>query len=138
MFGERCWAFIADMYLPILAIGVIFSLYRVADWTFILKRLKGIGAACIVIYGFMLVDLYLRIWPSFDSDYSTHTALSLVFVGYFVIFSKWRFKLSSMVSLIWYCELMERLNYHTYMDMITTSLVVFPLILLVFIKINAL
>ncbi len=132
------WAFIADLYLPILAVSVVLSLYRLEHRHLRILRLKGMILALMIAYGFMLVDMILNIWPAFDLDYSTHTALSLVFVGYFVIFSTYWLKISFIISLIWYCELMARLHYHTYLDMITTVFVVFPLVTIALNKYNAL
>ncbi len=132
------WAFIADLYLPILAVSVVLSLYHLDHRHLRILRLKRMILALMIAYGFMLVDMILNIWPAFDLDYSTHTALSLVFVGYFVIFSTYWLKISFIISLIWYCELMARLHYHTYLDMITTVFVVFPLVTIALNKYNAL
>ncbi len=131
------WAFIADLYLPILAVSVAVSLV-VGLRRNRIRRLTSLSWAFGIVYGWMLVDIFLNIWPSFHADYSTHTALAWIFVGYFCVFGNTIAKLSAVVSLFWYCELMHRLSYHSYLDMISTSLVIFPLIVIAFKKHNAL
>ena len=85
---------------------------------------------CVVlVYGLMLLDNRLHIWPKFSSDYSTHTAVCLALcIAIYVYSQRWIFV--SIIFLL-YCILMLIQKYHTILDIVSTAFVVgFPLLLL--------
>ncbi|WP_318502654.1 hypothetical protein [Photobacterium leiognathi] len=80
------WALIADIYTPMIALACFISILRVmmkgnVQQGFI--RLGSVVLSALFIYGVMFLDNALHIWPTFGLDYSTHTAIALVFVAYF-------------------------------------------------------
>lgn len=149
----RQWDAIADSYIPLLVLlNVMHLVLYVLHGThcfkaFIFQYLKqsSIHIACILlcliwVYGLMFIDNALKIWPAFSYDghildYSTHTALAWVFSCYLFFVYQQRFKLVSVLLLITmglYLCLMKFQNYHTFADMLTTSLVVLPPMVFVF------
>ena len=130
MLTYQQWDAIADAYLPaLLVISLIFLIN-----TLRLKQFKQ-GAVeflllllgTISIYSVMFIDNSLKIWPSFNSDYSTHTALALVFVFYLCQKHKIAF-IGAIGSMCAYIILMMYQEYHTFLDIVTTSLVVLPIL----------
>jgi hypothetical protein len=94
----------------------------------------GISALAVVyVYGWMYVDIKLGIWPLVGWDYSTHTALAwaLVWANFF---SNKTARVPAMISLGLYLALMDYQNYHTWADMISTSLLIAPFIYWLFKK----
>lgn len=126
------WDTIADAYIPTLAL-IYFILigykiyqrqYRLASMYFVITFLCS-----VVVYSLMFLDNAIHIWPRFDLDYSTHTALALVFVN-----SIWQIiantrKLSKLLlafSFFSYLLLMKWMAYHSVLDMLTTILALTP------------
>ncbi len=120
---------IADSYIPILFLGYIVysTLYwRAGDRLAALKGLLGV-MTCYVI---MWIDTLFHLWPRLGLDYSTHTAVACAFI----IFHLHKRLLSTkaavacMLSFMGYLILMRYQNYHSFMDMFATLLIVVPLI----------
>jgi hypothetical protein len=124
------WDAIADAYIPL--IGCI-SLIVILNTGFRsglrtgTKQLLATLVSTLYIYALMFADNYFQIWPSFGMDYSTHTALALVFVTYLFTHSK-ALKWVSVASVIAYAILMMYQHYHTFSDIITTALCVLPVL----------
>lgn len=141
------WDVIADTYIPILALLCVFQLiysllkrshnFREDTQLHIKHTIIQFGVilcGIIWVYALMFIDGYFQIWPSITLDnhtldYSTHTALALVFCSFifFRTVSSQRYLawlvLTSMVLYLW---LMKYQNYHTAADMLTTILVALP------------
>ncbi len=120
---------IADSYIPAL---FLISIYVLAVGVFKLglKR-KGIEIASVVfsiviVYGVMLLDNTFKIWSIFDLDYSTHTALSLVFVVYLSSKNKTLLRVS-IISFLLYVLLMLYQKYHSVADILSTAIILIPL-----------
>ena len=126
------WDTIADAYIPTLAL-IYFMLigykiyqrqYGLASTHFVITLLCS-----VVVYSLMFLDNAIHIWPRFNLDYSTHTALALVFVQ-----SIWQItpsvkkptKLFLALSFFSYLLLMKWMGYHSVLDMLTTILVLIP------------
>lgn len=125
---------IADAYIPILIITCMLVL-AVGVFKFgFLQKLAEVSsvivAVCIVYIG-MYFDNTFNIWPAFHLDYSTHTALALVFVVYLSSKSK-TFFVWSALSFIVYVLLMLYQNYHTVADIASTTVVLLPMFWLLF------
>ena len=133
MLTYQQWDAIADSYLPFLLVLSLIFLFK----TFWRKKFNqgaiefaSLFLGTVSIYSIMFIDNSLRIWPSFNSDYSTHTALALVFIFY--LCQKHKMALvGSIVSMCAYIVLMMYQEYHTFLDIITTSLVVLPVLYLI-------
>jgi uncharacterized membrane protein (UPF0136 family) len=117
---------IADAYNPALAIITLLliatRMFR-AQW-----RAAGLGMVAFAVvagisFGLMFVDRWLKIWPAFGLDYSTHTATSL---GLVMLLSYESRKLMPLwlVSFLCYLLLMLYQRYHSVADMVTTAVVV--------------
>ncbi|GAM62874.1 hypothetical protein JCM19232_4551 [Vibrio ishigakensis] len=91
---------------------------------------KPLIYSTIYLYVMRFVDIALDIWPSFGSDYSTHTAVALVLVVQIWMLNV-RFGVLSALSLAGYMQLMNFLDYHTYLDMVSTSLFLLPVFVLI-------
>lgn len=119
---------IADSYIPVLLVLFLLGLgrnvyllwpsYRAAFFSFL--YLIGL---LVISYGLMFFDSAVRLWPTFGLDYSTHTAvaLSLVFALCTVFARQWKWIAGSMGA---YAGLMLYQQYHSVMDILTTSLVI--------------
>jgi len=130
MLSYNQWDNIADAYIPLLAlITLLFLLKDLVKLNFQrpLKQLLWIFISGCFIYGVMALDNTMRIWPALGLDYSTHTALALVFVVFFVL-QKSIPAIVSVISFILYGWLMVYLNHHSIADILTTALVVTPVI----------
>jgi hypothetical protein len=120
---------IADAYIPILFIVSVFVLSMGVSKLGFKRKLLEFGAiviSIIIVYIFMVLDNVFRIWPAFELDYSTHTALSLVFVVYLSSKNKTLLALS-ILSFLFYVLLMIYQKYHTIEDIISTSVVLKPI-----------
>ncbi len=124
---------IADSYNPILLIAfIIFSIiyYKKGDR---LAGLKGLLGA-LVCYLVMWLDNQLKIWPLFSLDYSTHSSVAFSLV-YFLIHKRDIRSAASIgiiTSLVFYYLLMLYQKYHTVLDMVSTLIIVIPLIIYVY------
>ena len=127
---------IADAYIPVLAIIVFFASVFVDSGSqnrlkIIFFRLICLSILLGIAYGFMFLDLSYAIWPSLGLDYSTHTAVSLVLVLFLgLLISKLR--LLWFFSLVVYFCLMLYQKYHSVADILSTALVLFITMALVF------
>lgn len=120
---------IADSYIPIL--GTLSLL-----WSVIKGCRSGIRSAfidvvtmflsVIYIYTLMFADKYLAAFSSIGLDYSTHTALALVFVVTLSFIGK-TVRFITIISMLLYCLLMLYQGYHTVADIMLTGLLVLPM-----------
>jgi len=117
-------AHIADIYNPLLlVISIALSIY----WGIKFKSARGLMLviSAVVVYSLMFLDLNFKIWPSFGLDYSTHTATALAmcfFIG--ATLKKVWINILLLASLLAYGELMVILNYHSWLDIFSTGIVV--------------
>lgn len=123
--------FIADAYTPLLVLAsaclvatrwIRFGLNSAAP------DIVYLFSGTFVIYLLMFTDGALGIWPYFRLDYSTHTALALVLVV-FLAYTNAFVSVVTLVSMLAYILLMLYQQYHSILDIVTTSLVVTPIIL---------
>jgi hypothetical protein len=129
------WAFIADCYTPILVAVSIYVAFTQALTAEQRKQFHWLPVSfCLVaLYVVRFGDELLNIWPSFGSDYSTHTAFALVFVLHQTLNSS-RLKWLAPLSLMGYMQLMHHQNYHTYLDMLSTTLFLAPIFAFIWVK----
>ncbi len=126
--------FIADLYIPIIGIMslcFLVNVVRVAGLLNAVTYLGLLGAGVVYIYGLMFVDRYFLIWPSLGLDYSTHTALALVFVVFLALKSV-RLMIFSVLSMLFYAGLMVYQGYHSVLDIVSTALIVTPVLVWLF------
>ena len=109
MFTYQRLDFIADSYIPVLFFISLFifavDIFRNGFKKHCLQ-LGSVVLSVLIVYLVMAVDNRFEIWPKFDLDYSTHTALALVFV----IFLSSRGTLAltlSVLSFVLYIALMR-------------------------------
>lgn len=126
------WAFIADLYTPMIVVMCVICMVLLGREQGLrsgLFALSGVLLSTAFIYVVMFLDNSVGIWSAFNLDYSTHTAIALVFIGYFLVY---RSKLRGVMvlSLVGYAALMMHQKYHTLTDIITTTVCVMPVILL--------
>ncbi|WP_163831362.1 hypothetical protein [Spartinivicinus ruber] len=127
--------FIADSYIPLLFLYILFLIGLVAikeGLMFAARYLLIFFIGVVLVYFIMYLDIILQIWPSFSMDYSTHTALAIAIVNYLVVY-KQQYKSYFIVSLIAYCLLMLYQQYHTVLDIVTTAVVISPMSFAIFI-----
>ncbi|MBT7409795.1 MAG: hypothetical protein HN826_08855, partial [Methylococcales bacterium] len=123
--------FIADTYIPILFLtSCVILIKEISALGFKPnhQQIRSIILSVVVIFFIMLIDSQLQIWSKIGLDYSTHTALSLVFV----IFLSFKGKISlllSVISMVCYAILMMIQNYHTMADILSTAIVIIPILL---------
>ena len=121
---------IADSYIPLLGILTLV-------WLLIKASRLGIKSALIetvttslgvmYIYALMFLDAYFTAYASIGLDYSTHTALALVFVTTLSLIGK-QVRRITVISMVCYCLLMFYQGYHTLADMALTSLMTLPVL----------
>jgi hypothetical protein len=125
---------IADSYIPALFIITVLMLAR-DIFKFGLKsnliQLSSVILSIVIVYSVMAIDNHFKIWPALDLDYSTHTALSLVFVMYLSSQSKVLLALST-TSFLFYILLMIYQKYHTTADIVSTAVILIPIFWLLF------
>jgi len=114
----------ADLYTPLLLLGWLYYWCKASRQTRH-SRIKNLLLGALLVYGLMLLDNALHIWPSQGLDYSTHSALALLFVVALSVQNK-RLLWIAPLSLCAYFYLMWRLNYHSVADMLSTSLLLLP------------
>lgn len=122
---------IADAYTPLLLMLTLFSMAINAMRQGVNQTIGSVVAlvfGVMIVYTVMFVDIALNLWPYFGSDYSTHTAIALVFVSYFSLKSKPQM-MAAIVSLVAYFALMVYQQYHTVLDILSTSLIMLPVLL---------
>lgn len=123
---------IADSYTPLLAViwlgAALWPLCH-RQWRTTVRSL-GLGvAAAAIVYGLMFMDLWLGLWPRWELDYSTHSALAIALVvqlWWLLPRQRWLW----LISLFAYAGLMRYQGYHSWGDMVTTCLVVASLLLI--------
>lgn len=116
-------AIISDLYTPLLIFIWLFYLYQKAATR--RAEIKVLLLSLLLVYTVMFLDNYFNIWPIWGLDYSTHSAVALIFV----INLSWRNKILRLfapLSLLVYCCFMWKLNYHSFADILTTLLVLLP------------
>ena len=131
---------IADAYIPALVI-VSMVVLTASVFTCGMKRkrieIAALSSAVCIVYSVMLLDNAFKIWPLLGLDYSTHTALALVFVLYLWTKNK-TFLLWSLCSFLLYVLLMLYQQYHTVADIFSTVVVLLPVFWLLFHRQNKL
>lgn len=128
MLSYAQWDFIADGYIPVLALLCLWSLAKQFYTTSTTYRWRVLQLAVSVgfVYGIFWLDHQWGIWGSQGMDYSTHTALASVLV-IDLCFANGRQRVLLVASLILYGVLMWYQQYHTVADMLTTLLVILTL-----------
>ncbi|MCX4027373.1 hypothetical protein H0A36_24700 [Endozoicomonas sp. SM1973] len=126
--------FIADCYIPLLIIYALLLIGLVATkkgLKLALTYLLVLGVGIIPVYIIWYLDNRLRLWSALELDYSTHTALALTVVVYLVIY-KQKYVNYFVASLMAYGVLMLYQQYHSLLDIITTTVVILPVVLAIF------
>lgn len=121
-------AITADLYTPIAIIYSIMLLRKVYLSAQFLPTITSIFQSIVIVYTVMFADESLSIWPRIGLDYSTHTAIALVFVIHHC-FSQAKYKMYSILLFILYLILMKGMGYHSVLDMLTTSIVITPILI---------
>ncbi|WP_241213020.1 hypothetical protein [Vibrio tubiashii] len=96
---------------------------KAAQWDAV-STLLGVG----YIYALMFADKYTGAYAAVSLDYSTHTALALVFVTTLVLSHDW-VKRGILLSLLMYGGLMLYQGYHSWLDIALTTLMTLPVLL---------
>lgn len=134
MLSYEQWDLIADSYIPLLLLFILG--WNAKRWQQgrekhdVVNHLKAVGLSVVLIYLLVAIDNRLMLWAMVDADYSTHTALALVFVSYLSL-SAPRWRLPAVLSLLAYLALMLFQRYHTVTDILLTAMVVIPLLVVV-------
>lgn len=124
---------IADSYTPLLFLGYLaFAIiyWRKGDRLASAKGLAGI----IVAYALMFADNAFQVWKSAGLDYSTHSAVALVLILFLVHKRRWTsaITIALVSSLVLYYALEVYQQYHTVMDIVTTAVIVGPVVVLIY------
>ena len=130
MLTYQQWDFIADVYTPALALfslALLWQASRKTNFKSTFNSVLGLMLSVGFIYLMMFLDNALALWPALGLDYSTHTALALVFV-LFIAGQNLGLWVISALSMVLYAGLMIHQAYHTLLDILTTSIVVIPVI----------
>lgn len=125
---------IADAYLPVLGSAVLLLIVKALlhkAWQQAAGLAVIVAGGLLIAYGLMFLDQTYLLWQRIGLDYSTHTAVALVLVSAWAVYSQsWR--LIGPLSLVLYCVLMLFQHYHTFIDIFTTAAIVglldFPII----------
>lgn len=120
-------AVIADLYTPLIIMYSVILLRKTYLSTQFWCAITTIIQSVVFVYTLMFVDEKLSIWPYFGLDYSTHTAIALVFVIHHY-YSQAKYKSYSVLLFILYLILMKLMGYHSFLDMWTTSGIIIPII----------
>lgn len=118
------WDFIADAYIPILILinlGLMGHFFRSKYWLRLQQGIMSLITAIPLVYISMWLDQVFSLWPAFNSDFSTHTALAYALIWHWKDSNK-RLAATGLISLLMYFILMDFQGYHTWLDMISTIL----------------
>jgi hypothetical protein len=121
---------IADSYVPLLGILTLLWFVKKGFSSGVKLALADAGTmllGAIYIYILMFVDKYLGAYASIGLDYSTHTALALVFVTTLSFISK-NVRVVTVTSMVLYCLLMLYQGYHSVADILLTGLMTLPVL----------
>ena len=134
----------ADSYIPLLGtivLGSVIMTIRAGDSYTRLNKHAATLVSVILVYGLMLIDAQLQIWPRFGLDYSTHTALATVLVisiarqvgdlvnSHSDRFTYWSWIIFLLLTLVGYFALMIYQQYHGLADIVSTFGLIVPLTL---------
>ena len=133
MTSYQFWDTIADAYTPLLFLAyIVFSIiyFRDGDRSAWLKGLAGI----VLAYAIMFLDKITQLWSSLSLDYSTHSAVALVLIMFLV--HKRPMKSLSWIALVlslvaYYC-LEVYMAYHSVADIVSTVIVLMPLVVVIY------
>lgn len=120
---------IADSYTPLLFIGCMISgVFRFKN-NDKLASLKGL-AGVLLCYLVMVIDHRFLFWESLGLDYSTHSSVAFA-LAYFLVYKQWRqrflsFAVVASLSAYFWLEIFQR--YHSIADIISTLVVIWPMI----------
>ncbi len=124
--------FIADLYIPTLFVFILaliaHSLKKKPRSQPVIPTVQTAIVSIAIVYTLMFVDLQFRFWPTFGLDYSTHTALGLA-LSFSISLMKRAFIIPVGLSFVAYCGVMLYQGYHSVLDIVTTIIVVLPLLL---------
>ena len=123
--------FICDSVNPILFFVAIFlALAELTKRNFKASAvaLSFLFASLGLVYGILFIDNKIKIWESFGSDYSTHTAFAIAVCVSISVIKKWNKWLLFVILLYALAMLYQR--YHTILDIFSTSVIVaIPLVI---------
>lgn len=124
---------IADSYNPLLFLGyIVFSVvyWKRGDRLAVAKGLCGI----IMAYILMLSDSEFEFWRSAGLDYSTHSAVAWSLIAFHVHKRRWNSSatigLSMSLALYYGLELYQ--HYHTVLDILSTVMIVGPVVAVIY------
>lgn len=86
------------------------------------QQLLFLLSALLIVYGLKFVDHKLTIWPAFNSDYSTHTAFIIAMCA--VLYRQFKRPFLWIATALVYMGLMRYQQYHSWLDMVSTSIVI--------------
>lgn len=117
---------IADNVNPVLLVAslLLLGFYHKERW-------KGytlyLVAAIVYVYGFQAIDRAFDIWSSTGLDYSTHSAVTIAMTGILIWLKVdyWKWVVPIVLS---YFGLQLFQEYHSLADIVSTSLVIMPLV----------
>lgn len=120
---------IADAYIPLLFFGYL--VFAVIYWKRGDRRAWAKGLAGIIIaYALMFTDNEFQIWKRVGLDYSTHSAVSWVLIAFHLHKRRWNsavaIGLAASLALYYALEVYQR--YHTAADIMSTAVIVGPLV----------
>ena len=98
------------------------------------NKRAGITALSILLYGLIVtysvlfIDRSLSLWSNYGHDYSTHAAFTLATCS--ALFYCWRRPIVLSFGTAAYFVVMVLQEYHSAIDIVTTTLVVGPLLLI--------
>lgn len=129
---------IADSFIPTLLIVIIASfltLYLKKKSEYANKRLISFVITIVFVYTIMLIDQKYSIFPALNLDYSTHAALSFTCVTFLILSYR---KIVLIWVLLWctYLILMIYQKYHSLTDIVVTTLLVAPFVVIPLLKIG--
>jgi hypothetical protein len=128
------WDAIADSYIPLLALLSLITLIsqaRVVGAANTWRMLRNLLISIFIAYSIMFLDKQFMLWQNMNSDYSTHTAVALVFVAFLMAVNK-SWLVMAPISMVLYCLLMLYQGYHTVLDILSTVVALLPACLVMF------
>lgn len=114
---------IADSYTPGLFILVLASyvcLVKKDGVKAILSHIVFLAISLIYAYSFIALDSHFHLWESLGLDYSSHTSVSIVFAVALYLLHPSKLK-AIVASLLIYALLMLYQEYHSLIDIVTTT-----------------
>ena len=111
------------LILAVIVVPLILQRRKPLPWNFWARAALSIA----LVYLFAQLDRRLHLWPHFGLDYSTHSGFALAAAISLAFYNR-RWLVYLIPLLLFYGALMWALKFHSVADMLTTAILIVPMV----------